>query len=273
MIVAGLSLASCNIPRPTDANFNDTVATEVAAARTLTVMQTFSTAVTTTQGATTSQPSQTIPTVNSTPSPSPTPIDFETKLGMPTWKDELNSGAQWSLSKPNTDTPNVTVGVENGVLYMTRSVAYGGKNWWLNFQMIKDFYLEAKINTQECKNDDQYGLIFRAPNYSSGFGYYFTITCDGIFNLMRWDQNGSVYLFKWEKSAAIQSGANKTNTFGVLARSNSIKLFANGFQIKEVTETAINVKGHFGLFIDPQQTPGFRIEMDEIEFWVSPQGF
>lgn len=263
LVFISLLIISCNLPRPSNSHFNEIVATEVSAARTLTAMRQLST--------TAFIPKSTNQSVFPlTPFPSPTPINFSEKLGMPTWKDELNSGTRWSLSKPNTDTPNVTISVENGVLSMTRSVTYGGKNWWLNYQTLKNFYLEAKFKTQACNSNDQYGLVFRAPNYTSGFGYYFTITCDGYFNLMRWDQYGAVNLFKWEKSDVIQSGANKSNVFGVWATEDLFKLYANGIMIKEISDSSLNSRGHFGLFIDPQQTPGFKIELNEISFWDNP---
>jgi hypothetical protein len=267
----GLLIGSCNIPRPSNSNLNEIISTEVSAARTLTAMSEVSTVTPITSKVTTTPNFTTTPSLLATASPSPTPINFNEKLGMPTWKDDLNSGARWSLSKPNTDTPNVTISVENGVLSMTRSVAYGGKNWWLNYQILKNFYLEAKFRTESCSSNDQYGLVFRAPNYNSGFGYYFTLTCDGYFNLMRWDQYGAVNLFKWEKADAIQSGANKSNSFGIWAMDDLIKLYANGILIKEISDSSLTSKGHFGLFIDPQQSPGFRIEMDEISFWENPQ--
>jgi hypothetical protein len=265
-----LSLISCNIPRPVQPS-TGVIETAVAIARTSTAIQDFF--ATETAAA---NPVHVVPTppiaspVAPTPAPTPTQINFHEKLGMPTWQDELNNGARWSLAQPNTDTPNVMVKVENGILLMTRSVPYGGKNWWLNYQTLKDFYLEGKFITQTCSKDDQYGLIFRAPNYVSGFGFYYTITCDGYFNLMRWDENGAANLFQWEKSDAILAGANQTNLFGIWAKQNLIRLYANGKLVKEVNDSSLPNKGHFGLFVDSRQTPGFTIQLDEITFWENP---
>ena len=265
-----LILTSCNIPRPTDQlNFEKVVATEVAAARTATVFQEYVKGTVAAAKPTPSQPVTTTP-VQVTPSVTPTAINFNEKLGMPGWKDELNSGSGWSLSKPYTEMPNVLIQVVNGALSMSRSVPYGGKNWWLNYQQIKDFYLQAKFKTQLCNSDDQYGLVFRAPNYNSGLGYYFTITCDGHFNLMRWDGSGAANLFTWEKADAIQAGSNQTNEFGIWVRQNVIRLYANGVLLKEISDYSLTNKGHFGLFIDSRQTPGFSIELDEIAYWENP---
>jgi len=155
---------------------------------------------------------------------------------------------------------------------MSRSVPHGGKNWWLNYQTLQDFYLEGKFILHQCSSDDQYGLVFRAPDYTSGYGYYFAITCDGYFNLMRWDENGSVNLLKWEKTTAIREGPNQTNSLGIWAKQHLIRLYANGVLIKEISDYSQLDEGHFGLFIDSRQTPDFNIELDEIAFWTNPIG-
>ena len=258
-----LLISACNLPIPNNPSFEENVATKVSAAKTATMIQTYL------QDATkTANPIQNTPTLNSpTITKTPTQINFKESLGMPAWRDELNNGGNWSLNKPNTDIPNVIIKVENGALEMTHSVTYGGKNWWLNFQKIKDFYLEGKFTTQECSSDDQYGLVFRAPNYTDGFGFYFTVTCDGNFNLMRWDTDGAINLFKWEKSETIQAGAGQTNSLGIWSQGDMIRLYANEKMIKEIVDPSLNNPGHFGLFIDSRQTPGFTIRLDEIAYW------
>ena len=248
------TITACNLPIPNNPGFEENVATNVSIAKTATVIQKYLLDTTNT-----ANPIQNTST--------PTQGNFKESLGMPVWRDELNNGGNWDLNTPNTDTPNVTTKVENGSLVMSRSVTYGKKNWWLNSQKIRDFYLEGKITTRECGGDDQYGLVFRAPNYIDGFGFYFTVTCDGNFNLMRRDTNGDVNLFNWEKSEAIQTGPNQTNDLGIWAKGNLIRLYANGKMIKEVIDSSLSNEGHFGLFIDSRQTPGFTISLDEIAYW------
>ena len=257
------SITACNLPVSNNLSFEENVATNVSIAKTATVIQKYILDATNTANPIQNTPTPQAPIIT----PTPTQDIFKGSLGMPSWRDELNSGGNWSLNKPNTDTPNVIIKVENGSLVMARTVPYGGKNWWLNYQNIQDFYLEGKFTTRECSSDDQYGLVFRAPNYNDGFGYYFTITCDGNFNLMRWDSNGSANLFKWEKSEAILAGPNQTNDLGISTQGNLIRLYANEKMIKEVMDTSTNITGHFGLFIDSRQTPGFTIKLDEIAFW------
>jgi hypothetical protein len=256
-------ITACNLLIPNNLSFEDTVATNVSIAKTATVVNNFIMTSTAT-----ANPLPNIPSpIPSSLSPTPTQINFKESLGMPDWKDELNNGGNWSLNKPNTDTPNVTLKVENGSLIMTRSVPYGGKNWWLNFRKLQDFYLEGKFTISECSSDDQYGLVFRAPNYFDGFGYYFTVTCDGNFNLMRWDSYGAVNLFKWEKPNAILAGPNQTNNLGIWAQGNLIRLYANEKMIKELMDSSMINTGHFGIFIDSRQTPGFTIKLDKIAYW------
>jgi hypothetical protein len=258
-----LIITACNLPIPNQSSFEYDVATKVSIAKTATAINDLILTAT----AIANPPSNTPDPILSTVTPTSTQENLKDSLGMPAWRDDLNNSGNWNLNIPNTDTPNVTIKIENGLLVMTRSVTYGGKNWWLNYQKIQDLYLEGKFITQECSSDDQYGLVIRAPNYSDGFGYYFTVTCDGNFNLMHWDTNGAINLFKWEKSEAIQSGPNQTNILGIWAKGDLIRLYANGKMIKEVRDSSITNTGHFGLFIDSRQTSGFTIKLDEIAYW------
>jgi hypothetical protein len=266
-LILMLIISGCNLPIPNNPNFDDSVATNVSIAKTATIIQKYILDATNA-----ANPTQNTPT--NTPTPQPTQItptstqdNFIKSLGIPSWKDELNNGGNWNLIKPNTDTPNVTTKVENGALVMARTVPYGGKNWWLNYQKIQDFYLEGVFTTEDCRSDDQYGLIFRALNYFDGFGFYFTVTCDGNFNLMRWNPNGAINLFNWEKSNNIQAGPNQTNHLGIWAKGDLIRLYTNEIMIKEISDSTLSNQGHFGLFIDSRQTPGFTIKLDEIAYW------
>ena len=84
---------------------------------------------------------------------------------------------------------------------------------------------------------------------------------------MRWNTEGAINLFKWEKSETIQAGAGKTNSLGIWSQGDMIRLYANEKMIKEIVDPSLNNPGHFGLFIDSRQTPGFTIRLDEIAYW------
>ena len=148
-------------------------------------------------------------------------------------------------------------------------VGPGYLGWRLAPRSPKNFYLEATFTTGSCGGADLYGLVFRAKDYSSGFGYYFEITCDGRYSLSRWDDSGKATILGKSTNAAILPGANKTNHFGVMANNDSLKLYANGKLLQEVKDKTFLSSGYIGPFI-AGQTGGFTVEMDEIAYWQLP---
>lgn len=199
----------------------------------------------------------------------PTPLDDPKKeLGSPTWKDDLSTGKYWSLDSGDFIIDTTTLSVNNGKLSASAAVTGKGTNWWLTYLTFQDAYLEATFDVGECKNDDQYGLVFRAPDYESGFAYYFHVTCDGHYDIRRWSSNGSTMLLGMPSSEKINTGANQTNTLGVWVKGPIIRLYVNDFLIEELNDSSLSNTGHFGFFINARQTSGFTISMDEISYWT-----
>jgi hypothetical protein len=118
---------------------------------------------------------------------------------------------------------------------------------------------------------DQYGLVFRAPDNSSGMGYYFTVSCDGRFGLMRWNtDNTQPFILNWGIDSNINPGSNQTNRLGVYVKGSSIRLYMNGKQIAETTDSNYLTATNVGAFIAAVSTPGFTVEMNQIQMWNVP---
>jgi hypothetical protein len=199
----------------------------------------------------------------------PTPLEDPKKdLGAPTWKDDLTTGKYWSLESEDIIIDTTTLSISNGKLSAKAAVIGKGTNWWLTYLTFKDAYLEATFDVGNCSNDDQYGLVFRAPDYESGFAYYFHVTCDGHFDIRRWSSSGSSMLLGMPSSEKINTGSNQTNTLGVWVKGPIIRLYVNNFLIEELNDSSLVDSGHFGLFINAHQTPGFSVSMDEISYWA-----
>ncbi|MDO9545303.1 MAG: hypothetical protein Q7J07_00955 [Pelolinea sp.] len=199
----------------------------------------------------------------------PTPLDDPKKdLGAPTWSDDLSTGKYWSLESGDIVIDTTTLSVNNGKLTASAAVTGKGTNWWLTYLTFQDAYLEAAFDVGKCTSDDQYGLVFRAPDYESGVAYYFHVTCDGHYDVRRWSNSGATMLLGMSSSERINTGAEQTNTLGVWVKGPIIRLYVNDFLIEELNDSALANTGHFGLFINARQTPGFSVSMDEISYWV-----
>lgn len=213
-----------------------------------------------------------VPLVQDTLTPTATePLpegDPRNSLGAPTWIDNLSTGKNWNLESSDITFGNTTFSAQDGQLVATSSTTSEGYVWWLNFRRLKNAYLEAKFNVGECIGSDQYGLVFRAVNYDDGYAYYYSVTCSGNYNIRRITSSGSVLLLDTPESNFINSGSNQTNTLGIWMQDNRISLYVNGQFLQEFTDNELSNEGHFGLFINAVQTPGFTIKMDEISYWL-----
>ncbi len=265
-----LLLTACNLPRTTPTPAAEAVATSVA--RTLTAQPTVS-ATATTAAPHSATPSAASATATVTPTvtltATPIPEDPKASLGDPTWKNKLDNGKSFGLDAEGYDDGNTRFVVSNGAMVITSYSANGYRGWRLAPSLPQNFYLEGTFKTQNCAGNDQYGLVFKAPDYNDGRGYYFGITCDGRYFLTRWDNNGTTNVLEPVESKEIHAGAGQTNYFGVWAQGNRIMLYANGKLLKEVSESALN-GDKFGVFISGYAVPGFTVELDEIAYWNLP---
>ncbi len=257
-------LLACKIPITIQSGFDQAVATQVSIAQTSTALAGISLTATITDISQSGSPA--VPIASLTPTIQAD--DPKLFLGAPSLKDNLNNGKNFDLKagikKIDQDT---TIKIESGSLIMTSNIIWGGKRWWLSYLKPKNFYLEGRFITQTCTGADQYGLVFRAVNYTDGFGYYFIATCDGQFNISKWDGNGARLLLNNEKSDALHAGSNQINDLGVWSQGNLIRLYANGKMLKEISSPDLPNAGYYGLFIDPRETPGMTIQLDEISYW------
>ncbi len=241
-------------------SFNDNVATQVALSFTQTALQGI------VENGTIAPTSGSQETLTPTASQTPPADDPKTLLGSPDWQDDLSSGNNWSIKLGEEIEVGKTIFTQsNGRLNAVNNFQF---NWWLSYYSFRNAYLEAKFDVDECSENDEYGLVVRAADYSNGIAYYYMVTCDGKYGLMRDTASGTSMLLDMLSSDVINSGSNQTNTFGIWIDGSTIRLYANNHFLSEVNDSSIDTDGHFGLFISSAKTPNFTIHMDEIAYWL-----
>ncbi len=183
-------------------------------------------------------------------------------LGAPTWTDAMNSAANWFL----VDTADTRFRMKDGALEMTAITPGALDAWGLSQRpAVDDFYLEVDFRTGEtCSGLDRYGVIVRAPSPSKG--YVFGFSCDGRFRLYLWDGATYTGLQEWRVSPVIRTGPGKSNTLGIWVKGAQFKLYANGQLLASVQEDTFG-EGQFGLFIASDETPKFKVRVEEVRFW------
>jgi len=273
MLLAAFILSACTAAPTQSVPTVDIIGTKVA--QTMTALPTNTPQPTQALPAKPSEVAPTSPQPSETLAPTPTPTtppdDPKASLGSPAWKNTLDSGSSFGLDAKGYDDGNTRIAVANGVMTLTSIYPSGYRNWRLTGSLPSRFYLEGKFNTINCSGGDQYGLVFRAPDYTSGYGFYFIVTCDGKYTLVRADANGNPNrLFDWVEEPALLSGSGQTNNLGVMAIGDKISLYANGKLLREVNDAAFQDGSRFGVYIAGQSTPNFTYELDEIAYWNIP---
>ncbi len=268
-----IALTSCNFPLTKPPQDNNLIATKVA--ETLSAAQTA--VVPTPQPIVTQEtiPPAASPSLTPEPTFTVTPTATETApatdpaltLGSPGFSDTFTDGVSFGLTSPYED-PQMIIKVENGAMVFRSLAIRGGKRWRLTSRNPQNLYLEGKFRTISCSGSDQYGLVFRAPTYSDGIGYYFGASCNGQYYFLRWDSAGSHTLVDWTTEPKILSGTNQVNRLGVMAKNDTFRLYINGHLVKELTDDGIPAKGFIGAFASAFEDPGFTVNLEDISLWT-----
>jgi hypothetical protein len=272
-----LILSACNLPlnvQATEENV-DLIATQVANLLTLTPQIASPESISTQPTAEENNTKITLtaePEVSSTPTATitttPTPAGIPT--GPANWSDPLNNGSRFGIDSTGYDDGNTIIQIENGAMKLTSLGGNGWRGWRLTSQNPNNYYLKSEFTTETCAGNDQYGMIVQAPNFDSGYGYYFGLTCDGRFSIQRWDSNGLSTLAGWDQNTSINSGSDQTNTISILKSGNRYEYFINEVSVANVEDSTFANPGYFGPFISGLATNQFSIQLEEINYWNLP---
>lgn len=275
LLLAACTAAPSSVQSSPTPNSNE-VATEVslqltAQAPAPTQLPTATTAPTSTQPEPTAPPTLTPLPLTPTPAEAPTlPADDpRSGLGDPSWKNTMDSGRGFGLGEPYEDD-NTRFAVENGALVMTGRKDNGWHGWRLTSPAVENFYLEATMRTRDCSRSDVYGVVVRAPDFDTGRGYYFGLSCDGRFTFGKWVEDGISDIVGLTNHAAINAGSNQTNRIGIRVEGDTFRLYANGKLMDEIKDDSFLTAGNFGVWVAAFETPNFTVEVDEMQYWKLP---
>lgn len=166
-------------------------------------------------------PATETPTPRSTgPTQTPT-IDLRPLDGLILLQDDFSQTDRWELIQANYG-----------------SVAYGKNELTIAIKEVRrslyttifepvpaDYYLEVTINPSLCKNDDQYGVIFRTQSNSQF--YRFVLQCDGVMRI-DWVQGSSAApLATLEKSGQVLPGPLQKLRVGLWLYQDEVRVFVN----------------------------------------------
>lgn len=185
------------------------------------------------------------PTATPTPlpqrSPTPTPNWFA-EVGSVLLSENFGDAALW-----NTVTSAVgSVTVQRGRLVLAAQPG-GYLVTYRRQPVLSDFYLEVTAELSLCRQDDLYGLLFRADGNNS---YRYGLDCRGQVRLDRMQGNLRYPLQAPLVSGEVPPGSPGIVRLGVWARGREMRFFVNGhFQFQLSDGTLSN--GSIGFFARP----------------------
>lgn len=267
-----VSIAGCNLPNSSEIS-PDIIASQVANFLTTTPDVDITIEIPSEVPTITIQitPETILPTETTTPTqePSLTPTILAQGIptGSPNWIDTFNDGTRFGLNSEGYDDGQTKIIVSDGSLTMTSISAIGWRGWRLTSQKPANYYLLASFQTNDCSGSDQYGLVVQSPDFASGYGYYFGLTCDGRYAFQKWEDSGLSNLQGWIDDQNIVSGSNQNNKIGILKSGNQYNLYINNIFIVTIEDEKFSNPGYFGPYIAGVNTPNFSFQLDEIAYW------
>jgi hypothetical protein len=220
-----------------------------------------------------SKPSATAPAPTATPLPAGA-FDPFTTFGKPTYENPMDFPNMWEWAPPETNTlPNnsrIRLQFKDGELYVT------GKHpefstWWFSSHFLNDAYQQLTFNTEDCSDEDAYGMILRGPSHLSGpaYGYVVYFTCSGKMGAFRLDdaQPWNIEeLLDSKPFEAINSGAGVQNVLGVNAVGDTFTIYANGVKVGEFQDDHFS-KGRFGVFVRAARPDAYTYRVTNLAYW------
>jgi hypothetical protein len=207
-------------------------------------------------------------TIESTATPTTLPLDLPE--GTPAWSDPFENGTRFGINDEGYDDGQTRILISDGAMVLTSITGSGWRGWRLTSQKPSSYYLEADFSTEECSGSDQYGLVVQSPDYASGFGYYFGLTCDGRYAFQKWEESGLSNLQGWETDSNVNAGSNQNNSIGILKSGNQYDLYVNDVKIIEIEDEKYSTPGYFGPFIAGVNTTNFTVKLTNISYWNIP---
>jgi len=264
LMTAVLMLNACTIEVPSSISFEDKVATQAAVVFTATALaEQFANPT-----ATSEPPSLATsePTAESTSTP---PADDPVKdLGDADARDTLSSSGIWFKNSSSFDNEFATFTAKSGSI-SALSKKSGGPIWYDYFEKRPaDLFLEGKLTAVSCSGNDSYGILLRGQDIGVGPSYFFAVKCNGNYEFYKFGVPGNIsYLVSNKSNAAIKTGSGATNTLGVWASGDTIRLYANGTFLEEVKDNSLSGEGYVGFFIWSVNGAGLSVDLDELAYW------
>ncbi len=160
------------------------------------------------------------PTLFPTPEVTPTEV-FETELGSIIFADDFSSGEHWTLGA--SDAGSAALGINELTIAISKPDTYIVSI--RNEPLLSDFYMEITASPTLCRNQDEYGVLFRWS--SLGDFYRYSLACDGNIRLDRLVAGTAASPQPWFATGVVPAGAPKSTRMAVWVNGDEMRFFVD----------------------------------------------
>ncbi len=211
------------------------------------------------------EPPTAVPT--EVPTAEPTPEleagDPALELGTPDGVDTFDSAVNFAPMQTKCFQTQIT----GGQFVMAANGVPGAYCWTTSWPQIQDFYIETTaVMPDLCTAGDQFGLLFRSPDFSSG--YLFGMNCAGEYSLKLVSGGSVTDLVAPTASEYILTNAGEINRLGVAAYGGDYHLYANGKYLTSASDYTYVVSGDMGYYVNAATATPFISRYDDLKVWA-----
>ncbi len=263
MILIITLLAACQpAPAPTQPPVDDQATVDAAVAATMAAQPPAPT-----QPPPPTQPPAPTEAPTEAPTAEPTPTleagDPALELGTPDGIDTFDAAVNFAPMA----TMCFLTEIAGGQFVMAANGVAGIYCWTTSWPQIQDFYIETTtVMPDLCAAGDQFGLLFRSPDSSSG--YLFSLSCAGQYSLKRVSGGSVTDLIAPTSSETILTNAGDANRLGVAAYGGDYQLFANGKYLASAADPTFLEAGDLGYFVNASSSNPFISRYEELKVWT-----
>lgn len=153
----------------------------------------------------------------------------------------------FGLNAGLNDDENIRIISLNNRLSLEPKKNNGWITWRLRPPSIKDGAAQMDFSIITCARGDRTGLLMHSPDYNSGHGYYFSLSCEGTFSILR----DTTVLDTADARGAFKNSSGDINTLTAYIRGNELTAFLNDQKLLTVTDDTYP-EGFSGFFTSPQ---------------------
>ena len=162
--------------------------------------------------------------------------------------DNFERGSSgFGLSAGLNEDDDIRIIALNNKLSLEPKKSNGWVNWRLRPPVINEGAAEMEFSIITCARGDRTGLMMRAKDYSSGNGYYFSLSCEGTISILR----DSMVLGTADARSVFKNNSGDINVMGAVVQGNRLTVLLNGESLLTVQDDAYP-EGFSGFFTAPQ---------------------